>query len=149
VKKIVFGSWAGKVVDNREMAPDKYASLENLELPLEYGAKQVKAFMSWNGFAVADDKINVVDMACAYLKEVQKLSCGECTIGYLGIKVVIDVLDNILNGRGKEEDIALLQRLGRDIAENTKCDFCASLLPGGLSQAHYGQGSCLQVKLCC
>ena len=85
MNRVIFSSWAGKVVDNRGLDKQKYAGVENLELPLQYNGHQVRAFMSWNGLVVADDRINIVDMAHSYLKEVEKLSCGECTVGYIGI----------------------------------------------------------------
>ncbi len=138
MSKVVFSSWAGKVVDNR--GRDKYTSVENLELPLQYDSHQVRAFMSWNGLVVAGAKVNVVDMAHAYLKEVQKLSCGECTVGYLGVKVMLDTLTRILNGEGTEKDINLLRRLGTEIKGNTKCDFCAlSVTPILDTLNYYGE----------
>lgn len=126
MSKVIFSSWSGKVVDNRGLETEKYAGVENLELPLQYNGHQVRAFMSWNGLVVADERVNIVDMAHSYLKEVQKLSCGECTVGYIGIKVMTDILGGISNGQGTKEDVNLLQRLGTGIKENAKCDFCAS-----------------------
>ncbi|MFC2032326.1 FAD-dependent oxidoreductase [Chloroflexota bacterium] len=126
MKNIVFSSWAGKTVDNRGQTPDKYASLENLELPMEYDGHKVKAFMSWNGFVVADSNVNVVDMARTYLTEAQKLSCGECSVGYLGLQVMVEMLDRILDVKGLENDVDMLGRIGNSIKENSKCDFCAS-----------------------
>ncbi len=124
MSKVVFSSWSGKVVDNRSL--DKYASVENLELPLEYNSHKVRAFMSWQGVVVADEKVDIVDMAHSYLKEVQKLSCGECSVGYLGVKVMLDTLTRMVNGQGTKKDIDLLRWLGSGIKKgNTKCDFCA------------------------
>ena len=137
MSKVVFSSWAGKIVDNRGLETGKYATVENLELPLQYNGHQVRAFMSWNGLVVADDKVNVVDMAHSYLKEVQKLSCGECTVGYLGIKVMLDTLTRILSGEGTEKDIDLLHRLGTGIKGNTKCDFCALAVTPILDTINY------------
>ena len=137
MNKVIFSSWAGEVVDNRGLAPEKYAGVENLQLPLQYNSHQVRALMSWNGLVVADDKVNIVDMAHSYLKEVEKLSCGECTVGYIGIKVMTDILDRISNGQGTEEDINLLRWLGTGIKENAKCDFCASAVTPILDTVNY------------
>lgn len=122
MNKVVFSSWGGKVVDNRLGTA---TSVENLELPLEYDGHQARAFMSWQGLVVVDDKVNVIDMAHSYLKEVQKLSCGECSVGYLGVRVMLDILTKISSGQGIEKDIDLLRWLGTGIKANTKCDFCA------------------------
>ncbi len=124
MSKVVFSSWSGEVVDNRGL--DKYASVENLELPLEYNGHRVRAFMSWRGLVVADEKVDIVGMAHSYLKEVQRLSCGECSVGYLGVKVMLDALTRVVSGQGTKKDIDLLRWLGNGIKKgNTKCDFCA------------------------
>lgn len=125
MSKIVFSSWAGEVVDNRGLTTKKYASAGNVEFPLQYNGREIKALMSWNGMVAAADRVNIVGMASCYMKEVQKLSCGECNVGYMGIKVMTDVLDRISSGKGSEEDIELLRRLGNGIKGNTRCDFCA------------------------
>ena len=137
MNKVVFSSWGGKVVDNR-LGTD--ASVENLELPLEYDGHRARAFMSWQGLVVVDDKVNVIDMAHSYLKEVQKLSCGECSVGYLGVRVMLDVLTKISSGQGVEKDIDLLRWLGTGIKANTKCDFCALSVKPILDTLNYYEG---------
>ncbi|HUU07916.1 MAG TPA: FAD-dependent oxidoreductase [Dehalococcoidales bacterium] len=137
--RVVFSSWGGNIVDNRRKTAG-YTPVENLEFPLEHNGHRVRAFMSWRGLVVADEKINVADMAHTYLKEVQKLSCGECSVGYLGIRVMLDTLTRILGGEGTEEDIALLRWLGNGIKENTKCDFCALALTPVLDSLKYYEG---------
>lgn len=137
MNKIIFSSWAGKVIDNRGLDTEEYTAAEGLELPLEYNGHRVRAFMSWNGLVVTDDRVNIVDMAYSYLKEVQKLSCGECTVGYSGIRVMLDTLTRISNGEGNEADIDLMQWLGEGIKENAKCDFCASAVTPVLDTINY------------
>jgi formate dehydrogenase beta subunit len=104
MSKVVFSSWAGKIVDNRGLHPNKYANAD-LELPLKYSGRRVRAFISWNGLVVADDKVDIVDMVCSYLGEVQKLSCGECAVGYLGVKIMLGIFTRIAKGTGSEGDI--------------------------------------------
>ncbi|TRZ49544.1 MAG: dihydropyrimidine dehydrogenase subunit A [Dehalococcoidia bacterium] len=137
MSKAIFSSWAGKIVDNRGLDTKKYKEVENLEFPLQYNSYRVKAFMSWDGLVIIDEKINVVDMAYSYLREAQKLSCGECTAGYLGMKVMLDILDRISNGEGKEEDVDFLQWLGNGIKENARCSFCASAVTPVLDAVNY------------
>jgi formate dehydrogenase beta subunit len=125
MNKIVFSSWAGKVVDNRGLAPENYASIDNLDFPLTHDGHQLKAFMSWLGLVVTDKKISVIDMARAYIKEVEKLSCGECVIGYFGVKACGGLLKKIANGQGTREDLDSLRRLVVGIRANARCDFCS------------------------
>lgn len=121
--KIIFSSWAGKTIDNRGLGVKQHAYAGDLGLPSGYDHTKVAAFMGWDGFVVWDEKINVVDMAHAYIKEVQKISCGECMVGYIGIGVIADTLAKILDGKGGEEDIDLLQWLANGIKENARCTF--------------------------
>ncbi len=137
MSKVIFSSWAGEVVDNRGLNPEKYASVENLELPLQYNGHQVRAFMSWDGVVVADEGVNIVDMARSYLKEVGELSCGECSVGYIGVKVMADILGKISNGQGTKDDLDLLERLGSGMKENAKCDFCALAVTPVLDTLNY------------
>ena len=137
MSRAVFSSWAGKVVDNRGLAPDKYVDVDDPGFPLEYGDQRIDAFISWNGVVVADESVDIVDMAYSYLKEVQKLSCGECTIGYLGIKIMLDTLAKLLSGEGEPGDIDWLQWLGSSIGEDARCDFCASAVTPVLDTIKY------------
>jgi len=120
-KKVVFSSWAGKVVDNRGLEAEVCAPVEELNLPLECDPARVKAFMGWDGFLVVDEKANVVDMAYAYAREVQKLACGECAVGRIGISVIVETLGRLLKGEGREGDIELLQWVGKGMKDNAKC----------------------------
>lgn len=121
MSKIIFSSWAGKVVDNRGLKTEEYVPVEYLTLPLEYDGTKVSAFMGWDGLVVASEKVNVVDMAYAYAREVQKLCCGECAIGWLGISVIVDILARIVGGMGTEADMELLPRLASAMREDAKC----------------------------
>jgi formate dehydrogenase beta subunit len=136
MSKVVFSSWAGKIVDNRGLHPNKYANAD-LELPLKYSGRRVRAFISWNGLVVADDKVDIVDMVCSYLGEVQKLSCGECAVGYLGVKIMLGIFTRIAKGKGSEGDIELLRWLGAGVKENAKCDFCPSAITPVLDSLNY------------
>ena len=136
MSKVIFSSWAGKIVDNRGLRPNEYASAD-VGLPLQYNGRRVRAFMSGNGLVVADDKVDIVAMAHTYLREVQKLSCGECSVGYLGMKVMLDIFTRVAKGKGIEGDIELLRWLGAGIKENAKCDFCPSAVTPVLDTLNY------------
>ncbi len=140
MKKVIFSSWAGKVVDNREQDIEKYRAVKDLAFPLEYDGHQIGALMSWQGLVVTDGRVNIIDMVHSYLKEVQKLCCGECNVGYAGIKVMLNVITRILNGNGAESDIELLLWLGSSIKENARCSFCATAVTPVLDTLdHYQQ----------
>lgn len=137
MSKVVFSSWAGSVVDNRKRGSRKSAGMEIQGIPLKQDGYKVRALMSWNGLVVADAKVNIVDMACSYIKEVQKLSCGECTVGYIGMKVLADIMGRIAKGKGVKKDIAAIQRLSNGIRDNSKCEFCSSAVVPLLDTVKY------------
>jgi formate dehydrogenase beta subunit len=135
--KVIFSSWDGEVVDNRGQETANFKDARNLPLSLQYDGHQVNAFMSWGGLVVADKKANIVDITRRYLQEAQKLSCGECSVGYLGVKVMTDILNEIAKGQGTKESIASLKRLGNGIKENGKCDYCPSAVTPVLDAINY------------
>ncbi len=137
MNKVVFSSWADSIIDNRGLEADKYKDAENLGIPLEYDKHQIKAFMSWNGVVLADGSVNIIDMLNAYIKEVARLSCGQCSVGYLGIKAIKAILGKITGGAGAESDVQSLKRLAANVKENTRCDFCASAVTPVLDTINY------------
>ncbi len=145
MNQVIFSSWAGKVIDNRGLDADRYTEVDNLELPLKYDGHQVAAFISWNGLVVADDSVDVVDMARSYIQEVSKLACGQCTVGYNGVRVIAQILSKISSGQGSENDVDLLKSLATGISGNSKCDFCALAIKPVLDSLKYYQDDYLEL----
>lgn len=120
---VVFSYWGGKLTDNRGKAPQEYAEPERLKLPAEFKpGVRIKAFMGWNGFAVRDTDVSIVDMCRAYMEAVQKESCGKCFPCRVGTKVIAETLDRITQGEGRMEDLELMESLGHSILEGSKCN---------------------------
>jgi formate dehydrogenase (NADP+) beta subunit len=126
MNKVIFSSWAGKIIDNRANSPADYVDAADLKLPLEMDGRKLKAFISWDGLVVADAAVDVVDMAYAYLKEAQKLACGECSLGNLGMQAMLDIFSGIAKGKGTAADVDRLRALAAGIKQNARCNFCAS-----------------------
>ncbi|NIQ37588.1 MAG: FAD-dependent oxidoreductase [Proteobacteria bacterium] len=119
---IVFSSWQGQVVDNRGKPPKEFEDVPGLNLPLVYNGKvQIKAFMGWDGLAIRDPGVNVVDMCRAYLEAVQKESCGKCIPCRVGTRVILATLRNITDGHGTRDSLDEMESLGRMIQESSKC----------------------------
>jgi hypothetical protein len=137
MSKVIFSSWSGKIVDNRGIPAKEYTNIEAFNLPMESNGLRVKAFMSWNGLVVADDTVDIIGMTHAYLKEAQKLSCGECSVGYFGIKIMLGILDGIIGKKGSKGDIEQLLLLGAGIKENARCEFCTSAITPVLDSLKY------------
>jgi NADH:ubiquinone oxidoreductase subunit F (NADH-binding) len=69
----VVTDYRGKPEAERKAAP-------GLNLPLEFDKeKKIKAFIGWDGIAIRDPGVDVIDMIRAYMEAVQQESCGKCT----------------------------------------------------------------------
>jgi len=70
---------------------------------------------------VMDEGTCMVDMARYFLSFLEGESCGKCVPCREGIKRMRQILTGITEGRGKEEDIDLLERLASYVAEASLC----------------------------
>jgi len=120
---ILFSSWGGVVVDNRGKAEGERQPIPNLNLPLEFDKdKKIKAFFGWDGIAIRDPQVNVVDLTRAYLEAVQNESCGKCTPCRVGTRIMSTIMNRIADGGGKTEHLEQLKYLGAMIRKSSKCN---------------------------
>jgi NADH-quinone oxidoreductase subunit F len=82
---------------------------------------QTGAIMGSGGMVVMDDTTCMVDIARFFLDFTQKESCGKCTFCRVGTKRMLEILDRITKGRGKEGDIELLLDLADKIKVSSLC----------------------------
>lgn len=93
-----------------------------LDTPIEYQSiKDTGAIMGSGGMIVVDDTTCMVDMARFFLDFTQKESCGKCVQCRIGTKRMLEILERICNGEGKEGDIELLEELAIEIKEGSLC----------------------------
>lgn len=119
---VLFSSWQGEVVDNRGKAQADYAAPARLAVPEEFGkTEQIKAFMGWDGFALLDAGVDIVDMSTRYVAAVQKESCGRCIPCRVGTRIILDVMTRISEGKGSKEDLARITGLAEYIKQGSKC----------------------------
>jgi formate dehydrogenase beta subunit len=120
---ILFSSWGGWVVDNRGKPEDQWQDVPNLNLPEEFDKeKKIRAFVGWDGIAIRDPQVNMVDLIRSYIEAVQKESCGKCTPCRVGTRVLSSVLNRISDGEGREEDLGQLRGLAEIISRSSKCN---------------------------
>ena len=79
------------------------------------------AIVGSGGMVVMDDNTCMVGTAKFFLEFTADESCGKCTPCRVGTKILLDMLTDISEGKGKEEDIETLQDLGRDIIASSLC----------------------------
>jgi NADH-quinone oxidoreductase subunit F/NAD(P)H dehydrogenase (quinone)/NADP-reducing hydrogenase subunit HndC len=95
---------------------------EHLDIPIDYEEiAKVGAIMGSGGAIVMDDNTCMVDMARFFMDFVQDESCGKCTPCREGTRRLLELLENICEGRGKPEDIETLYELSDTIKEAALC----------------------------
>ena len=93
-----------------------------LDLPVDYESlTQAGSIMGSGGMVVMDEDTCMVDIAKFFLSFTQVESCGKCVPCRLGTKQMLDILEDITNGRGKLEDVDLLEDLAKDIVAGSLC----------------------------
>ena len=79
------------------------------------------AIMGSGGLIVLDETTCMVDLAKFFLNFTQNESCGKCTFCRIGTKRMLEVLERITLGEGKEGDIELLEDLADKIRSSSLC----------------------------
>ncbi len=93
-----------------------------LDTPVDYESLAATgAIVGSGGMVVVDDETCMVDLARFFLDFTQKESCGKCVPCRLGTKRMLETLDRIIDGDGREGDIELLEEMGRYIIDGTLC----------------------------
>ncbi len=63
----------------------------------------------------------MVDVARYFLAFLQDESCGKCVPCRLGLERMLEILTDITEGRGRREQLAVLEDLGETMAETCLC----------------------------
>jgi NADH:ubiquinone oxidoreductase subunit F (NADH-binding)/(2Fe-2S) ferredoxin len=92
------------------------------DLPLDYESlAEAGSIMGSGGMIVMDQDTCIVEMARYFLTFTQSESCGKCIPCRLGTKHMLDILTDICAGRGKLEDLELLEELGEVVQKGSLC----------------------------
>jgi NADH:ubiquinone oxidoreductase subunit F (NADH-binding)/(2Fe-2S) ferredoxin len=96
------------------------ASMANLPVDYEELAR-AGSIMGSGGMVVMDEDTCMVDVARFFISFTRSESCGKCVPCRLGTKQMLDILENICNGKGKPGDIKLLGDLAHSIKASSLC----------------------------
>jgi NADH-quinone oxidoreductase subunit F len=95
---------------------------EILDTPVDYDSLiKAGAMMGSGGLVVMDETTCMVDVSRFFLNFTRDESCGKCVPCRIGLKVMLDILERITEGRGEQSDIATLQDLGIAIKKASLC----------------------------
>jgi len=79
------------------------------------------AIVGSGGMIVMDEDTCMVDMARYFLNFTRDESCGKCNYCRIGTKRMLEILERITRGEGKDGDIELLEELANKIKDGSMC----------------------------
>jgi NADH:ubiquinone oxidoreductase subunit F (NADH-binding)/NAD-dependent dihydropyrimidine dehydrogenase PreA subunit len=79
------------------------------------------AMMGSGGLVVMDNSTCMVDTARFFTDFSVDESCGKCVPCRVGMKVMLNILNRIVTGKGEKEDVERLEQLGQHIKETSHC----------------------------
>ena len=79
------------------------------------------AIMGSGGMVVMDESTCMVAMARFFLDFTAKESCGKCVHCRIGTKRLLEILDRIVAGQGRQGDIDLLENLSLEVKAGSLC----------------------------
>ncbi|MEW6724206.1 MAG: NADH-quinone oxidoreductase subunit NuoF [Bacillota bacterium] len=95
---------------------------EYLNTAVDYESLQaLGSIVGSGGMIVMDEDTCMVDLAKYFLEFVQDESCGKCAPCRIGTKRMLEILDRITKGQGREGDIELLEELAEQIKSTALC----------------------------
>jgi len=95
---------------------------ELLHLPVDFEKlTEAGSMMGSGGMIVMDENTCMVDVARYFLDFLRDESCGKCVPCREGIKRMLEIVTDITEGRGKEEDLELLQELAEMVKDFSLC----------------------------
>lgn len=94
----------------------------NLDMPLDFDSlKKVGAMIGSGGLVVMDGHTCMVEVARFFMNFTQNESCGKCVPCREGTKRMLEILERIVAGNGREGDIELLLELADTISSTALC----------------------------
>jgi len=97
-------------------------SEEYLDTKIDYDSlAQAGSIMGSGGMIVLDEDTCMVNIAKFFLEFTENESCGKCAPCREGTKRMLEILTRITEGKGEDDDIKKLERLGKLIQKASLC----------------------------
>ena len=94
----------------------------HLDINLDFDSlKKMGAMIGSGGLVVMDDHTCMVEVARFFMNFTQNESCGKCVPCREGTKRMLEILERIVAGNGKMEDLDLLEELANTITDTALC----------------------------
>jgi len=112
--------------------------VQHLNVPIDYESlTELGTIMGSGGLIIMDEDTCMVDLAKFFLDFIKDESCGKCTACRSGTARMLEILDRITKGEGREGDIELLEELGQSIKDSALCGLGQSAPNPVLSTIRY------------
>ena len=134
LRKIVFDIGGGVTDSKGNICDDNFKAVqiggpsggcltkEMLDLPLDFDSlKTVDAMVGSGGLVVMNKETCMVSVARFFMQFTQNESCGKCVPCREGTKQMLALLDDIIEGRGTEETLKLLERVALAVQKGSLC----------------------------
>ena len=99
--------------------------------------EEAGSMMGSGGMVVLDETTCMVDVARYFIEFTVEESCGQCVPCRVGTLQMLEILNDICEGKGKEGDIETLLELGESIIETSICGLGKSAPNPVLSTINY------------
>jgi NADH-quinone oxidoreductase subunit F len=95
---------------------------DKLDLPVDFDElDRVGSMMGSGGMIVMDENTCMVDIAKYFVSFLEGESCGKCVPCREGLKRMSQILTRITEGKGRDGDIELLERLSATLIDSSLC----------------------------
>jgi len=96
--------------------------LDKFDLAVDFDVlAEAGSMVGSGGMVVMDEETCMVDVAKYFLNFLQDESCGKCVPCRLGIDRMLEIITDITEGRGRMEQLDLLEELGDTISQTALC----------------------------
>jgi NADH:ubiquinone oxidoreductase subunit F (NADH-binding)/(2Fe-2S) ferredoxin len=96
--------------------------LDKFELAIDFDVlAEAGSMIGSGGMVVMDEETCMVDVAKYFLTFLQDESCGKCLPCRVGIDRMLEIITDITEGRGRMEQLDLLEELGDTISQTALC----------------------------
>jgi NADH:ubiquinone oxidoreductase subunit F (NADH-binding) len=100
----------------------RFLPRDALETPIDYeDLERLGAAMGWGGIEVFGDGRCGVEMARDVTARLHEESCGKCVFCREGTRQLLDLLNDVVEGRANEEKIELMHELGEAMKTGSIC----------------------------
>ncbi len=97
--------------------PEQY-----LDTPIDYESlSAIGSMMGSGGLIIMDDTTCMVNLARFFLDFTVDESCGKCPPCRIGTKRMLEILERLVAGKGKDGDIERLEKLALNIKRSSLC----------------------------